>query len=156
MAIFCKSYDWSKSFNTRKNTLQKWSLNIPVFLFRRLPFCRLVHILCVKLNAFLCEESVLHIAPRNCFPSYSDHYLISWLTILQIFSYKISRHYTVSAGRISLEMGKFWLGIDLWLLLCSSAHTCRIFHISKIQLVVYYQSCILIGWATTRLYVIAH
>ena len=28
--------------------------------------------------------------------------------------------------------------------------------ISKIQLVVYYQCCILIGWATTRLYVIAH
>ena len=27
--------------------------------------------------------------------------------------------------------------------------------ISKIQLVVYYQCCILIGWATTRLYVIA-
>ena len=27
---------------------------------------------------------------------------------------------------------------------------------SKIQLVVYYQCCILIGWATTRLYVIAH
>ena len=29
-------------------------------------------------------------------------------------------------------------------------------YISKIQLVVYYQCCILIGWATTRLYVIAH
>ena len=28
--------------------------------------------------------------------------------------------------------------------------------ISKIQLVVYYQCCILIGWATTRLHVIAH
>ena len=27
---------------------------------------------------------------------------------------------------------------------------------SKIQLVVYYQCCILIGWATTRLFVIAH
>ena len=27
---------------------------------------------------------------------------------------------------------------------------------SKIQLVVYYQYYILIGWATTRLYVIAH
>ena len=27
---------------------------------------------------------------------------------------------------------------------------------SKIQLVVYYQCCVLIGWATTRLYVIAH
>ena len=27
---------------------------------------------------------------------------------------------------------------------------------SKIQLVVYYQCCILIGWATTRLYVIAN
>ena len=29
-------------------------------------------------------------------------------------------------------------------------------HFSKIQLVVYYQRCVLIGWATTRLYVIAH
>ena len=29
-------------------------------------------------------------------------------------------------------------------------------HISKIQLVVYHQCCILIGWATSRLYVIAH
>ena len=28
--------------------------------------------------------------------------------------------------------------------------------ISKIQLVVYYQCCVLIGWATSRLYVIAH
>ena len=28
--------------------------------------------------------------------------------------------------------------------------------ISKIQLVVYYQWCIMIGWATTRLYAIAH
>ena len=28
--------------------------------------------------------------------------------------------------------------------------------ISKIQLVVYYQCCVLIGWATTRLYVIAY
>ena len=27
---------------------------------------------------------------------------------------------------------------------------------SKIQLVVYYQCCVVIGWATTRLYVIAH
>ena len=31
-----------------------------------------------------------------------------------------------------------------------------IIDISKIQLVVYYQCCLLIGWATTRLYVIAH
>ena len=29
-------------------------------------------------------------------------------------------------------------------------------YISKIQIVVYYQSYVLIGWATTRLYVIAH
>ena len=28
--------------------------------------------------------------------------------------------------------------------------------ISKIELVVYHQCCILIGWATSRLYVIAH
>ena len=31
-----------------------------------------------------------------------------------------------------------------------------LFIISKIQLVVYYQCCVLIGWATTTLYVIAH
>ena len=31
-----------------------------------------------------------------------------------------------------------------------------IIYVSKIQLVVYYQRCILIGWATTRLYVIAY
>ena len=33
---------------------------------------------------------------------------------------------------------------------------CMIITCSKIQLVVYYQCCVLIGWATTRLYVIAH
>ena len=32
----------------------------------------------------------------------------------------------------------------------------KISGISKIVLVVYYQCCVLIGWATTRLYVIAH
>ena len=32
----------------------------------------------------------------------------------------------------------------------------QISDISKIQLVVYYQTCVRIGWATTRLYVIAH
>ena len=32
----------------------------------------------------------------------------------------------------------------------------KILFFSKIQLVVYYLYCILIGWATTRLYVIVH
>ena len=31
-----------------------------------------------------------------------------------------------------------------------------LFAFSKIQLVVYYQCCVLIGWATSRLYVTAH
>ena len=31
-----------------------------------------------------------------------------------------------------------------------------VFTISKIQLVVFYQCCVLIGWATTRLYVMVH
>ena len=35
-------------------------------------------------------------------------------------------------------------------------HWYRVFLISKIQLMVYYQCCVLIGRATTRLYVIAH
>ena len=36
------------------------------------------------------------------------------------------------------------------------AHPLTIWNISKIQLVVYHQCCVLIGWATSRLYVIAH
>lgn len=104
-------------------------------LFFRLPFCRLVHFMCET----ECEESALHQSKRNCFLSYSDHFLISWLTIMQIFSYKISSHYTVSAGKISLEMGTFWLGIDLWLLFCSSAHTCRIFHSTPLYTSSYMQ-----------------
>ena len=39
-----------------------------------------------------------------------------------------------------------------WLLYLKQGIT----NISKIQLLVHYQCCILIGWATTRLYVIAH
>ena len=35
-------------------------------------------------------------------------------------------------------------------------HSAPIFTFSKIQLVVYYQCCVLIGWAAARLYVIAH
>ena len=31
-----------------------------------------------------------------------------------------------------------------------------LYHFSKIQLVVYHQCCVLIGCATSRLYVIAH
>ena len=42
--------------------------------------------------------------------------------------------------RLSMMSFKFW----------------RLIIISKIQLVVYYQRCILIGWATTGLYVTAH
>ena len=38
----------------------------------------------------------------------------------------------------------------------NSPHYCGKLDISKIQLVVYYQRGVLIGWATTRLYVIAH
>ena len=37
-----------------------------------------------------------------------------------------------------------------------SARGVKIFIFSKIQIVVYYQCCVLIDWATTRLYVIAH
>ena len=32
----------------------------------------------------------------------------------------------------------------------------QLIDVSKIQPVVYYQRCVLIGWGTTRLYVIAH
>ena len=43
------------------------------------------------------------------------------------------------------------------LCLLTEKECCKgLFLISKIQLVVYYQRCVLIGWATTRLYVTAH
>ena len=38
----------------------------------------------------------------------------------------------------------------------NSSHYCAKLDISKIQLVVYYERSVLIGWATNRLYVIAH
>ena len=38
----------------------------------------------------------------------------------------------------------------------ATSRVCVVFNISKIQLVFYYQCCDLIGWATTRLYVIAY
>ena len=43
-------------------------------LFRKLPFCRLMHSLCEN-QTFLCEESVLLHNKRNGFQSYPDHYL---------------------------------------------------------------------------------
>ena len=57
--------------------------------------------------------------------------------------------------------------IEIWVLKASKAHLYtivrksaypkgKILFFSEIQLVVYYQCCILIGWATTSLYVIAH
>ena len=48
------------------------------------------------------------------------------------------------------------LGVCLNIIFLLQEGCNNIFIISKIQLVVYYQCCILIGWATTRLYVIAH
>ena len=54
----------------------------------------------------------------------------------------------------------FWVGVHLWKIQTYQCHwtvkRVYIFYFSKIQLVVYYQCCVLIGWATTRLYVIAH
>ena len=41
-------------------------------------------------------------------------------------------------------------------MLCLGLAIYGIWAISKIQLVVYYQYCVLIGWASTKLYVIAH
>ena len=46
-----------------------------------------------------------------------------------------------------------WTSGEYWMTLPKRIITFVAF--SKIQLVVYYQCCILIGWAATRLYVIA-
>ena len=35
-----------------------------------------LHILCVKMKTSICEESVLRLNKRNCFPSYQHHYLM--------------------------------------------------------------------------------
>ena len=49
----------------------------------------------------------------------------------------------------TLQTEDFAYIIQVYMMLNSSLH--GIMNISKIQLVVYYQGCILIGWATTRL-----
>ena len=47
-------------------------------------------------------------------------------------------------------------GALIHLLSCTSRYPRKLKYISKIQVVVYYQCCVLIGCATTRLYVIAY
>ena len=46
--------------------------------------------------------------------------------------------------------------VFVFILFRTFCHNIIIIFLSKIQLVVYHQSCVLIGWATTRLYVIDH
>ena len=55
--------------------------------------------------------------------------------------------YTVEVKIFPRGEGGTWVNV-CWV--CAAGLS----HFSKIQLVVYYQCCILIGWATTRLYVI--
>ena len=50
---------------------------------------------------------------------------------------------------VSVDVKNHKTGENVW-------YVPGISHISKIQLMVYYQCCVLIDWATTRLYVIAH
>ena len=59
--------------------------------------------------------------------------------------------YTVEAKIFPQEEG----GGGTWVNVCWVCAS-GLSHFSKIQLVVYYQCCILIGWATIRLYVMAH
>ena len=56
---------------------------------------------------------------------------------------------TLSAFRVHLADEKSLPGLD-------DVSLYQITWISKIELVVYYQCCVLIGWAIIRLYVIAH
>ena len=57
---------------TQKKTCIK---NGVVFYFVGCLFVGL-HILCVKMKTSICEESVLRLNKRNCFPSYQNHYLM--------------------------------------------------------------------------------
>ena len=54
-------------------------------------------------------------------------------------------HFSIYTRSVILVIQAIWLVRYL-----------RLWRFSKIQLVVYYQCCVLIGWASTRLYVIAH
>ena len=73
IAIVSNSYDWSKSFNTKKHPFK--------IKFKYIFFVNCFSVgsctLCVKMKTFLCEESVLPHNKRKCFPSYLDHYLKS-------------------------------------------------------------------------------
>ena len=78
------------------------------------------------MKTFLCDESLLHQNKRNT--SHLTQIITSFPDWLQCKSLATKSLVTVFAGRISSEMGKFLLGIDLWLSFCSSASTRRIFH----------------------------
>ena len=97
-----------------------------------------------------------------------DHWFIiiftglSWLDLMLEVSQKERRksYFTVCNMTSSLSSSHKFLHClsQRFLTKCSweSLRNQRLTVFSKIQLVVYYQCCILIGWATTRRYVIAH
>ena len=80
-----------------------------------------------------CKHPSLNKQPLSLFP-------LSFSVIRSTFNYFFTKWYQTSIKQ------PFFKG-------AMSRGYC---HISKIQLMVYYQCCVLIGWATTRLYVIAH
>ena len=57
MAIFCNSYDWSKSFNTKKH-LSK--IDFKYIFFPKLPFWKIMHCLSENKNIPMRGK---HIAP---------------------------------------------------------------------------------------------
>ena len=63
--------------------------------------------------------------------------------------FSVVQHWNYTKTIICLRVGEYFRIIQ-------STSSRGLFDISKIQLVVYYQYCVLIGWATSRLFVIAH
>ena len=79
--------------------------------------------------------------PNALSQSFSPSLLSMWLGQFHLLRRTSQLMSLISANSTTL----------LFVILC-----CHLIRISKIQLVVYYQCCVLIGWVTTRLYVIAH
>ena len=73
--IVCKSYDWSKPFNTWQHPLK---MELKYILFCRLPFCMLMHSMYENENIPIWGKHILCHNKRSCFPLYPDYYLKSF------------------------------------------------------------------------------
>ena len=126
----------------------KDAVSVSLFLFCRNVFCCLLHCLLFVMQCppnIGCVENKppkLTNLAHKCSPNLGcgQYTSILWLPSDVFKTEKVLIFVLYSSKLLKKNSRDFW----------------NVSPFSKIQLVVYYQFCILIGWAATRLYVVAH